>query len=225
MLTGEFETVEAPTGANGVEQAKAGGFDLILLEWRQHFARHAAPMMREKVSDLTDVHIRVLSMLLDLPDHDPVDVPRGTHAILVTHDLTRPGLILIGDAAGFTLNTGLTIRGGLTFAPVVLAAGPTRALPIYLGVGARYYQHHYDPASIDELPDRHVGLEGTLGVALARRGPRLELYLDGGPGYDVGRSDSCSFASGVMTVCPHQQATRLYWHGGLGVRWYLGVGG
>ena len=59
----------------------------------------------------------------------------------------------------------------------------------------------------------------------ALRGPRLELYLDGGPGYDVGRSDSCSFASGVMTVCPHQQATRLYWHGGLGVRWYLGVGG
>jgi len=27
------------------------------------------------------------------------------------HDLTRPGLIVIGDAAGFTLNTGLTIRG------------------------------------------------------------------------------------------------------------------
>jgi len=27
------------------------------------------------------------------------------------HDLTRPGLIIIGDAAGFTLNTGLTIRG------------------------------------------------------------------------------------------------------------------
>lgn len=32
VLTGEFETTEAPTGANGVEQAKAGGFDLILLD-------------------------------------------------------------------------------------------------------------------------------------------------------------------------------------------------
>jgi electron transfer flavoprotein-quinone oxidoreductase len=30
---------------------------------------------------------------------------------MASHDLTRPGLILIGDAAGFTLNTGLTIRG------------------------------------------------------------------------------------------------------------------
>lgn len=30
---------------------------------------------------------------------------------MVTHDLTRPGLIIVGDAAGFTLNTGMTIRG------------------------------------------------------------------------------------------------------------------
>jgi phosphotransferase system enzyme I (PtsI) len=68
----------------GAEKA----FDLIMLEWRQHFARHTAPMLRERVGDLTDVHIRVLSILLDLPDHDPVDLPRGTNAILVTHDLT-----------------------------------------------------------------------------------------------------------------------------------------
>ena len=59
-----------------------------MLEWRQHFARHAAPMLRERVGDLTDVHIRVLSILLGLPDHDPVDVPKGANAILVTHDLT-----------------------------------------------------------------------------------------------------------------------------------------
>lgn len=30
---------------------------------------------------------------------------------MAAHDLTRPGLIVIGDAGGFTLNTGLTIRG------------------------------------------------------------------------------------------------------------------
>lgn len=30
---------------------------------------------------------------------------------MVAHDLTRAGLVVIGDAAGFTLNTGLTIRG------------------------------------------------------------------------------------------------------------------
>ncbi|MDQ6634989.1 MAG: phosphoenolpyruvate--protein phosphotransferase [Gemmatimonadota bacterium] len=68
----------------GAEKA----FDLVMLEWRNRFARHAAPMMRERVGDLTDVHIRVLSLLMGLPDHDPVDLPEGANAILVTHDLT-----------------------------------------------------------------------------------------------------------------------------------------
>jgi phosphotransferase system enzyme I (PtsI) len=68
----------------GAEKA----FDLVMLEWRTRFARHAAPMMRERVGDLTDVHIRVLSLLMGLPDHDPVDLPEGANAILVTHDLT-----------------------------------------------------------------------------------------------------------------------------------------
>ncbi|HVE80088.1 MAG TPA: phosphoenolpyruvate--protein phosphotransferase [Gemmatimonadaceae bacterium] len=68
----------------GAEKA----FDLTMLEWRQHFARHSQPMVRERVGDLTDLHIRVLTVLLDLPDHDPVDVPKGANAVLVTHDLT-----------------------------------------------------------------------------------------------------------------------------------------
>lgn len=41
---------------------------------------------------------------------------------MVTHDLTRPGLIIIGDAAGFTLNTGLAIRGMDLAAGSALAA-------------------------------------------------------------------------------------------------------
>lgn len=73
----------------GAEKA----FDIMMLEWRQHFARHSSPMLREKVGDLLDVHIRVLSILLRLPDHDPVEVPRGANAILFTHDLT-PSLTL-----------------------------------------------------------------------------------------------------------------------------------
>ncbi len=68
----------------GAEKA----FDIVMGEWRNRFARHAAPMLRERVGDLTDVHIRVLSILLGLPDHDPVDLPPNTRAVLVTHDLT-----------------------------------------------------------------------------------------------------------------------------------------
>src|SRR5919199_6553386 len=63
-------------------------FDLVLLDWRRRFARHDHPMLRERVGDLTDVHIRVLTALMGLPDHDPVDVPKGASAVLVTHDLT-----------------------------------------------------------------------------------------------------------------------------------------
>lgn len=63
-------------------------FDLVLLEWREHFSRSTNALMRERVSDLLDVQIRVLSLLLDLPDRDPVDLPKGSNAILITHDLT-----------------------------------------------------------------------------------------------------------------------------------------
>jgi phosphotransferase system enzyme I (PtsI) len=68
--------------------AAESAFEITMLEWRHHFARHASPMMRERVSDITDVQIRVLSLLLGLPDRDPVDLPKGANAILVTHDLT-----------------------------------------------------------------------------------------------------------------------------------------
>src|SRR5688500_19605959 len=88
----------------GAEKA----LDLVLMEWRQNFARHTQPMIRERVGDLTDVHIRVLSVLLGLPDHDPVDVSKGANAILVTHDLT-PRLTVQLDReaiAGIATDTG-----------------------------------------------------------------------------------------------------------------------
>lgn len=44
---------------------------------------------------------------------------------MVKQDLTRPGLILVGDAAGFTLNTGLTIRGMDLAAGSAIAAATT----------------------------------------------------------------------------------------------------
>jgi len=68
----------------GAEKA----FEIVMLEWAQRFSRASHPLIREKVGDLKDVEIRVLTLLMDLPDHDPVDLPKGAHAILVTHDLT-----------------------------------------------------------------------------------------------------------------------------------------
>jgi phosphotransferase system enzyme I (PtsI) len=69
-------------------RAAEHAFDLVMLEWRRRFGRASAPMLRERVGDLMDLHIRVLGILLALPDLDPVDLPKGSNAILVTHDLT-----------------------------------------------------------------------------------------------------------------------------------------
>ena len=63
--------------------AAESAFDLTMHDWRTEFGRSNSPMIRERVGDLVDVHIRVLSFLLGLPDHDPGDVPKGTNAILV----------------------------------------------------------------------------------------------------------------------------------------------
>lgn len=83
-------------------------FDIVMLDWRDHFGRSTNPMMRERVGDLMDVHIRLLSILLGIPDHDPVDLVPGENAIVVTHDLT-PSLTIQLDRraiAGIATDAG-----------------------------------------------------------------------------------------------------------------------
>lgn len=58
-------------------------------------------------------------------------VPEGGRAMV--HDLVRPGLVVVGDAAGFGLNTGFTVRGmDLAAASAVTAA---KAIHAAIGVG------------------------------------------------------------------------------------------
>ncbi len=104
-------------------------FDLVMLEHRQTFARHAQPRMRERAADLTDIHIRVLSVLLGLPDHDPVDVPKGAHAILVTHDLT-PSLTVQLDRDAIV---GIATDAGTQTSHVAILAR-SLGLPAVLGL-------------------------------------------------------------------------------------------
>ncbi|MEO7359091.1 MAG: phosphoenolpyruvate--protein phosphotransferase [Gemmatimonadaceae bacterium] len=137
----------------GAEKA----FDIILLEWRQHFAKHTAPMLREKVGDLTDVHIRVLSIRLGLADHDPVDVPKGANAILVTNDLT-PSLTLQLDRECIS---AIATDAGTATAHVAILA---RSLGIPAVVGLRTavaYLKGGEQAILD-------GNEGTLVIAPSR---------------------------------------------------------
>ncbi|MGH7664954.1 MAG: phosphoenolpyruvate--protein phosphotransferase [Gemmatimonadaceae bacterium] len=145
----------------GAEKA----FDLVLLEWRQHFARHAQPMVRERVGDLTDVHIRVLSILLGLPDHDPVDVPKGTGAILVTHDLT-PSLTVQLDREAIA---GIATDAGTRTSHVAILA---RSLGLPAVVGLR-------DATSRLNGSEHVVLDGFRGrLHVTPTRDELEAFRD-----------------------------------------------
>jgi phosphotransferase system enzyme I (PtsI) len=110
----QLSILEDPELVRGVHEliqqqiAAEKAFDIYMIETRQRFARNPSPMVRERVGDLTDVHIRVLSMLMNLPDHVPEDVLKLPNTILVTHDLTpsltvqldRKSIVAIATDAG-----------------------------------------------------------------------------------------------------------------------------
>jgi phosphotransferase system enzyme I (PtsI) len=129
-------------------------FDVVMLEWREHFARSQHAMMRERVGDLTDVHIRVLSMLLGLPDHDPVDAPKGANAILVTHDLT-PSLTVQIDRDRIA---GIATDAGTRTSHVAILARSLQ-LPAVVGL--------LDATSRLAAGDQVI-LDGTAGTVVAR---------------------------------------------------------
>lgn len=130
----------------GAEKA----FDLVLFEWRQQFADHARSLLRERVGDLIDVHIRVLSILLGLPDHDPVDLPKGSNKILVTHDLT-PSLTVQLDREAII---GIATDAGTRTSHVAILA---RSLGLPAVVGLR-------DATERLSGNEHVILDGTTGM-------------------------------------------------------------
>ncbi|HEY8833299.1 MAG TPA: phosphoenolpyruvate--protein phosphotransferase [Gemmatimonadaceae bacterium] len=145
----------------GAEKA----FDLVLFEWRQQFAAHARPMLRERVGDLIDVHIRVLSILLGLPDHDPVDLPKGSNKILVTHDLT-PSLTVQLDREAII---GIATDAGTRTSHVAILA---RSLGLPAVVGLRDATERLDGSE-------YAILDGTSGVLLINPTPaQLATYRE-----------------------------------------------
>ena len=139
-------------------------FDLVMLEWRQNFARSAVPMVRERVGDLTDVQIRVLLLLLGLPDHDPVDLPKGAGAILVTHDLT-PSLTVQLDPDAIA---GIATDAGTRTSHVAILA---RSLGLPAVVGLR-------TATARLAGGERVVLDGHSGtLSVSPTDAEIEAYL------------------------------------------------
>jgi phosphoenolpyruvate-protein phosphotransferase (PTS system enzyme I) len=121
-----------------------------MFEWSQRFARAPHPMLRERVGDLKDVEIRVLTLLLDLPDHDPVDLPKGANAILVTHDLT-PSLTVQLDRQAIA---GIATDAGTRTSHVAILA---RSLGLPAIVGLR--------TATQQLTGRETAiLDGSTGL-------------------------------------------------------------
>src|SRR5687767_13828150 len=127
-------------------------FDLVMFEWRQEFAGHARPMIRERVGDLIDIQIRVLSILLGLPDHDPVDLPKGSNKILVTHDLT-PSLTVQLDREAII---GIATDAGTRTSHVAILA---RSLGLPAVVGLRDATERLNG-------NEHVILDGSTGILI-----------------------------------------------------------
>lgn len=111
---------------------------------------------------------------------------------------------------------GVSVEVGAQLVIVELA----RHVPLRVGLGGRLYHHGYDLMSIDELPDTHYGVFGSLNAAFDR-GP-LQLYAQLAPGIDVVRTRSCTFERGPSTVCPHAQEAPVFVHFAVGMRWFLG---
>src|SRR5205814_7798413 len=123
------------------------------------------PLVRERVGDLIDVHIRVLSILLGLPDHDPIDLPKGSNKILVTHDLT-PSLPVQLDREAII---GIATDAGTRTSHVAILA---RSLGLPAVVGLR-------DATEQLNGNEHVILDGTSGVLVINPTPgQIRIYRD-----------------------------------------------
>ncbi len=157
-------------------------FDLEMLEWRQRYARHSNPMVRERVSDVTDVHIRVLAVLLDRQDHDPVDLPKGAKAVLVTHDLT-PGLTVQLDRDAII---GIATDAGTRTSHVAILA---RSLGLPAVVGLRH--------ATDELRGaERVILDGTIGLLIINPShDDIELYRERAREEEIAEAELARLAS------------------------------
>ena len=180
--------LEDPALLAGIHQyvkqnfAAEAAFDLEMREWRQRFARHPSALLRERANDLVDVHIRVLAILMRLPDHDPVDLPKGARAVLVTHDLT-PALTVQLDREAIV---GIATDAGTRTSHVAILA---RSLGLPAVVGLR-------TATQELRGDERVILDGTTGLLVINPSHEdIERYRERARDEEIAEAELARLAS------------------------------
>jgi electron transfer flavoprotein-quinone oxidoreductase len=131
----------------------------------------------------SDLHDRFLAHPAIAPlVRDGELVEYGSHLVAeggqaMVHDLARPGLVVVGDAAGFTLNTGFTLRG------MDLAAGSAvaAARAVNAALDARDYSQHALDAYPAELRSSFVGRDMATYAHAPAFFENPRLYNDYGP--------------------------------------------
>ena len=154
------------------------------------------------------------------------DAPVRPKGLAVGAEVGEPTSATVGWFAGAlsidaALGTGTLYGPGLS-AHVDLQLVVARlepAIPLRVGLGARYYNQHYQPASIDEVPSSNYGLR--VPVALAYEHGSMQLYAEVTPGVDLKRTPSCNLLDGPNSICPHAQATPFFIDVVVGARWFL----
>lgn len=86
---------------------------------------------------------------------------------MASHDLVRPGLVIIGDAAGLTLNTGLTIRGMDLAAASAIAAAKA--------ILSALEKNDFSQAAMNEYPKQ---LDATFAGADLKTYAKAPDFLD-----------------------------------------------
>ena len=71
-------------------------FELKMLEWRGLWSSQENSALRDRLADLTDVEVRVIGHLLELPERDMFDARPDSPVVVVARDLT-PSLTLQMD--------------------------------------------------------------------------------------------------------------------------------
>lgn len=162
----------------------------------------------------------------------------AAETIAARHEGTPGGLGLgvgLGHPTGFVVKRGLggrlAIQGGLgtgtlngrgwhvhvdlLYVPTVLSRAASHTVALYVGAGARYWDHvHSRTSRYEEGHDEHVGLRVPLGLALVFGRAPVDVFLEGALVVDGILTDPCRLCDDEERLQLNVMIGARYWVGG-----------